>query len=183
MQSGANPQMYEQWENRLFVHHGGENCCCRSLPFCASPFSLPLTLCARGGRRIRARRWPFGKMDGSGKWNKPHLNQGPLFFKQTNQKGHLLWMDKILHHLETMGNHCLLGICRGTIIPGFLRWCEMDFAHPQYGRAPNTTLPLSWLSTSAGCRELSTRAGSCAVYLEWSDPKRSDRSTSQASIC
>ena len=26
----------------------------------------------------------------------------------------------MLHHLETMGNHCLLGICRGTIIPGFL---------------------------------------------------------------
>ena len=34
------------------------------------------------------RRWPFGKIDGPGKWKKPR-NQGPLFFKQTNQKGHL----------------------------------------------------------------------------------------------
>ena len=34
-------------------------------------------------------RWPFGQIDGPGKWNKPHLNQGPLFFRQTNQKGHL----------------------------------------------------------------------------------------------
>ena len=34
-------------------------------------------------------RWPFGKIDGPGKWNKPQLNQGPLIFKQTNQKGHL----------------------------------------------------------------------------------------------
>ena len=34
-------------------------------------------------------RWPFQKKDGPGEWNKPHLNQGLLFFKQTNQKGHL----------------------------------------------------------------------------------------------
>ena len=33
-------------------------------------------------------RWPFGKIDGPGTWNKPHLNQGPLFFKLTKQKGH-----------------------------------------------------------------------------------------------
>ena len=26
----------------------------------------------------------------------------------------------------------LLVFARGSIIPGFLRWCEMDFAHPQY---------------------------------------------------
>ena len=36
-------------------------------------------------------RWPDGKIDNPGKWNKPHLNQGPLFFEQTNQKGHLWW--------------------------------------------------------------------------------------------
>ena len=29
------------------------------------------------------------KKAGPGKWNKPQLNQGPLFFKQTNQKGRL----------------------------------------------------------------------------------------------
>ena len=27
-----------------------------------------------------------------------------------------------------------VGICRGIIIPGFLRWCETDFVHPQYFR-------------------------------------------------
>ena len=25
-----------------------------------------------------------------------------------------------------------VGIYKGIIIPGFLRWCEMDFVHPQY---------------------------------------------------
>ena len=34
----------------------------------------------------------------------------------------LLWMVEILHHFETR-----------AIFPGFLRWCEMDFVHPQYG--------------------------------------------------
>ena len=27
-----------------------------------------------------------------------------------------------------------IGIYRGSILPGFLRWCEMDFVHPQYVR-------------------------------------------------
>ena len=51
---------------------------------------------ARNAEQMRAparicskHRWPFGKIDGPGKWNKPHLNQGPLSFKQTIQKGHL----------------------------------------------------------------------------------------------
>ena len=35
------------------------------------------------------------------------------------------------HHLETMGNH--YDIYRGIVILGLLRWCEMDFVHPQYG--------------------------------------------------
>ena len=41
----------------------------------------------------------------------------------------ILWMDEILHHFET-GNHCLLGIYKIIINPGFLRWCEMDFVGP-----------------------------------------------------
>ena len=45
----------------------------------------------------------------------------------------LLWMDEILHHLETIKKPLFMGIYRGFIIPGFLRWCEMDFVHPQYG--------------------------------------------------
>ena len=36
-------------------------------------------------------------------------------------------MDELLHHFETMGNHCFIGIYRMSVIPGFLRWCEMDF--------------------------------------------------------
>ena len=28
------------------------------------------------------------------------------------------------------GDHCF-GNYRGIIIPGLLRWCEMDFLHPQ----------------------------------------------------
>ena len=41
-------------------------------------------------------------------------------------------MDEILHHFETMGNRLLLAFYRAIIIPGFLRWCEADFVHPQY---------------------------------------------------
>ena len=45
----------------------------------------------------------------------------------------LLWMDDI--HFAPLGNHGKpwkpFGIYRGNIIPGSLRWCEMDFVHPQ----------------------------------------------------
>ena len=34
--------------------------------------------------------------------------------------GDLLWMDDILHHLETMGNHCLLAFTRESSLQGFL---------------------------------------------------------------
>ena len=44
----------------------------------------------------------------------------------------ILWMDEILHRFETMGSHCLLVFTGESFIPGFLRWCEMDFVHPQY---------------------------------------------------
>ena len=45
-------------------------------------------------------------------------------------QGHaLLWMDKILHHFETMGNHNVCWYLQGNqTILGFLGWCEMDFA-------------------------------------------------------
>ena len=36
--------------------------------------------------------------------------------------------------LDTHGNPLCIGIYRGIIIPRFLRWCEMDFVHPQYTR-------------------------------------------------
>ena len=41
----------------------------------------------------------------------------------------VLWMHEILHHFEAM---LFVGIDRGIIIQGLLRWCEMDFVHPQY---------------------------------------------------
>ena len=33
-------------------------------------------------------RWPFGKIDGSGKWNKPPLNQALYFLSKPTKKGH-----------------------------------------------------------------------------------------------
>ena len=30
-----------------------------------------------------------------------------------------------------------VGIYRGIIIPGFLRWCKLDFVHPQFGCYPS----------------------------------------------
>ena len=33
----------------------------------------------------RVHRWPFGQIDGPGKWSKPHLNQGPLFSRPTKK--------------------------------------------------------------------------------------------------
>ena len=39
-------------------------------------------------------------------------------------------MGATLHHLETMG--IVYWYLQGIIIPGFLRWCEMDFVDPQY---------------------------------------------------
>ena len=38
----------------------------------------------------------MGKINNPGKWNKPHLNQGPLSFKQTNQTGHLCCLHSSL---------------------------------------------------------------------------------------
>ena len=40
-----------------------------------------------------------------------------------------LWMDEILHHLENMVETLVWWYLQGNrFIPGFLRWCEMDFA-------------------------------------------------------
>ena len=41
----------------------------------------------------------------------------------------LLWMDEILHHFETMGNHLFVDIDRGIIILGLLRWCRISSTH------------------------------------------------------
>ena len=47
--------------------------------------------------------------------------------------GIILWMDEILHHLETMVETIVCWYLQGNQQkPGFLRWCEMDFVHPQY---------------------------------------------------
>ena len=41
----------------------------------------------------------------------------------------ILWMDEILHHFETMGNHCLLVFTREASFQGVLG--GEDFVHPQ----------------------------------------------------
>ena len=48
----------------------------------------------------------------------------------------VLWVDKIVHHLETMGNHLFAGIYKGIVMLGFFRWCEMDLV-PQYDPEPS----------------------------------------------
>ena len=50
-----------------------------------------------------------------------------------SQKVVLLWMDEILHHFETMQNHCWY-LQGNRIIPGFLRLCVAWISrnHPQY---------------------------------------------------
>ena len=49
----------------------------------------------------------------------------------TNIDTHILWMDKILHHLETMGNHCLLEFT-GESSETRVSKVVQDFVHPQY---------------------------------------------------
>ena len=50
----------------------------------------------------------------------------------------ILWMDRLLHQVKTTGNHCWLVFTLGhRILPGFLRWCEMDFA-TIHSMAPRT---------------------------------------------
>ena len=38
----------------------------------------------------------------------------------------ILWMDKILHHLRNHGKPLLVGVYRGIVIPGILRWCRIS---------------------------------------------------------
>ena len=43
-----------------------------------------------------------------------------------------LWMDGMLHHVETVGSHCSLVFAEESHHSRVSeRWCEMDFAHPQ----------------------------------------------------
>ena len=46
----------------------------------------------------------------------------------SNQSGKV-WMDNILHQVETMGDHCLFSNYRKIIIRGFLRWCRISSTH------------------------------------------------------
>ena len=49
------------------------------------------------------------------------------------QGGHLGWTKSCTTGKPwDHGNPLFAGIYRGIIIPGFLRWCGMDFIHPQY---------------------------------------------------
>ena len=45
-------------------------------------------------------------------------------------------MDEILHHLRNYGKPLFVGIYRGDIIPGFLRWCRISSIHSRVLRQP-----------------------------------------------
>ena len=44
---------------------------------------------------------------------------------------HILWMDEILHHFETTGNHGML-VFAGESNHSRVSWVVQDFVHPQY---------------------------------------------------
>ena len=45
-----------------------------------------------------------------------------------------LWMDEILHHFETMGNHCLLAFAGQSSFQGLVRrWCRILSIHSRPG--------------------------------------------------
>ena len=62
---------------------------------------------AARGRRGCIHRWPFEKTVGPGKWNKPHLNQGPLFLlsKPTKKDCTVVPEDSSCSKLETSMAH------------------------------------------------------------------------------
>ena len=43
----------------------------------------------------------------------------------------ILWMDKILHHFETMVETVVCWYLQGNHHSRVSRWCEMDFVHPR----------------------------------------------------
>ena len=43
----------------------------------------------------------------------------------------LLWMDEILHHFETTGNHAML-VFTGESNHSRVSWMVQEFVHPQY---------------------------------------------------
>ena len=87
------------------------------------------------------------------------LVQGPELLEcvtfaelQTNS----ILVDKILHHFEPMGHHCLFRI-RGSI-PWFLKWCsskwEGNIAHQ---KSSQKFPPILWLLQRPLCKKCFTR--------------------------
>ena len=58
----------------------------------------------------------FGRQSSQLKTRYQLIRQNVLMFRFWP----ILWMGAILHHFETMGNHCLLAFIGESIIPGFL---------------------------------------------------------------
>ena len=52
-------------------------------------------------------------------WARESGGRSQLMQDPRSNKPALLWMDGTLHHFETMGNECSLGIYRGIINPHF----------------------------------------------------------------
>ena len=68
-----------------------------------------------------------------------------------------MWMDEILHHLETMGNHNSL-VCTGeSSFQGLLGGA--DFVHPQYELESSLCLSckVGWRSRSQNAVSVSVR--------------------------
>ena len=82
-----------------------------SSPRHSSPFEIP----------TRGKSWPEGGSNdanwGGTKCNPQKVRTLIRFMDPQGGygEGELLWMDEILHHFETRGNHCLLVFTRGII--------------------------------------------------------------------
>ena len=59
-------------------------------------------------------------------------DQGRLFLSKLTQKGHLLWMDEILHHLRNPG--MMIPLQQTMVSHGFK--VVQDFVHSEYGDRP-----------------------------------------------
>ena len=71
------------------------------------------------------------------------LSQAPQYLPSTHDSApgdiaicvtrcYCRWMNSVRTTLKPWLKSLFAGICRGIIIPGFLRWCEMGFVHPQH---------------------------------------------------
>ena len=86
----------------------------------------------------------------------------PVHSQHPDSESHsLLWMDTILHNFEAMRKP-LFVIYRSITIPGFRRWCKMDFAQlwHQQRNAPPTE---PWIDSPVNTNEQRFRMASLPI--------------------